>query len=132
MGLFLFGSNQTNSDMQQEKFETWAILELFGHQKLAGLVSEHVIAGAAFIRVDVPETPTQPPFTRFLNASAIYAINPVDKDTAGVIADNLGKKPIDAWDIKKVVEKQKLMLQPMQQALQEEELEGMEPDDMPY
>lgn len=34
----------------------WAILELMGHRRLAGYVSEQEIAGAAFIRVDVPGT----------------------------------------------------------------------------
>ena len=39
---------------EQTKFEEWAVLELFGHQRLAGLVSEVQIGGASFVRVDVP------------------------------------------------------------------------------
>lgn len=32
----------------------WAILELMGHRKLGGFLSEETLAGAAFVRIDVP------------------------------------------------------------------------------
>ena len=35
-------------------FEGWAILELMGHRRLAGKLSEAIIGGASFIRIDVP------------------------------------------------------------------------------
>lgn len=96
--------------MQDQKFEAWAIIELFGHSRMAGLVSEQSIAGSSMVRVDVPETENQPAFTRLLNVSAIYAINPVDKETALVMAKNLDKKPIETWDIQKVIQKQQVQL----------------------
>jgi hypothetical protein len=37
-----------------EPFEGWAILELMGHRRLAGRVSEIEIAGAKMLRLDVP------------------------------------------------------------------------------
>jgi hypothetical protein len=33
----------------------WAIIELMGHRRLAGWLSEEEVAGAAFLRIDVPE-----------------------------------------------------------------------------
>lgn len=33
------------TEATQTKFKEWAVLELFGHRKLAGLVSEAEIAG---------------------------------------------------------------------------------------
>lgn len=38
-------------------FEGYAILELMGHRRLAGYVSEVEIAGAAMLRLDIPEHP---------------------------------------------------------------------------
>jgi hypothetical protein len=35
-----------------ETFEEWALLELFGHQRLAGRVTEQQLGGASFVRVD--------------------------------------------------------------------------------
>ncbi len=40
--------------MSEQTFEGWCILELMGHRKLAGLVAQQEIAGAAFLRIDVP------------------------------------------------------------------------------
>ena len=93
-----------------DKFETWGIIELFGHQKMAGLISEQVLGGASMIRIDVPETENQPSFSRLLNVSAIYAINPTDEATAKAMAGRFDKKPIETWDIKNVIAKQKLAL----------------------
>lgn len=41
----------------REGFEGWAILELMGHRRLGGYLTEQEIAGAAFIRIDIPEHP---------------------------------------------------------------------------
>lgn len=85
------------------KFELQAIVELFGHSRIAGKVSEQSIGGATFVRIDVPATKTQPPFTRFLNPSAIYAINPVTEDVATAIAERIESKPIQLWDAEEVM-----------------------------
>lgn len=91
--------------MTAEKFKLWCIVELFGHQKIAGLCTEQNIAGTNMLRVDVPETDKQPAFTRFFGSAAIYAINPVDETTCRHYAQNLQVKPIDSWDIQAIVKK---------------------------
>lgn len=88
-----------------ETLELWAIVELFGHTKLAGKAIEYTVGSATFIRVDVPETKEQPAFSRLLNPSAIYAINPVTEDVARVTANALNKAPIEAWDIGRMNQK---------------------------
>ena len=89
----------------ENKFELHAIVELFGHQRISGKVTEQSIGVATFIRVDVPETPSQPKFTRLLNPSAIYAINPVTEEVATATAERLSAKPIEAWDIREMQKK---------------------------
>jgi hypothetical protein len=88
-----------------EKFELNAVVELFGHTKMAGKVTEQNIGVATFIRVDVPETTQQPKFTRLLNPSAIYAINPVTEEVMNQMAEMITSKPIDSWDIKEMQKK---------------------------
>ena len=88
-----------------EKFDLWCVVELFGHSRIAGRCTEHNIAGTNMLRVDVPETETQPAFTRFLGSAAIYAINPVDEQTARAYAEQLQKKPIESWDIQLMIRK---------------------------
>lgn len=91
--------------MEQQKFEVLCLVELFGHTRVAGKVSEQTIAGAGMLRIDVPETKHNPAFTRFVNPSAVYALNPMDELTMKQYAEDLQVKPIDVWDVHKFVAK---------------------------
>ena len=91
--------------MNDKKLELTALVELFGHQKVAGTVTEHAFGSATFIRIDVPETKEQPKFTRFVNPSSIYAINPVTEEVMLQMAERLNEKPIDRWDIREMNKK---------------------------
>lgn len=63
-------------------FDHFAILELMGHARLAGRVTEQTIGGHAFIRVDVPAIEGQPGFTRYLGPGAIYSLTLVTEAIA--------------------------------------------------
>lgn len=89
--------------MKDEKSELWAIVELFGHNRISGKVSEHNIGSGAFIRIDVPDTKTVPAWSRLLNPSAIYAINPVTEEVARASAESISAKPLDAWDAREML-----------------------------
>ena len=91
--------------MANTKFDLWCIVELFGHTKIAGRCTEQNIAGTNMLRVDVPETKTQPPFAKFFGSAAIYSINPVDQETAKHIAERLEIKPIESWNISELLKK---------------------------
>ena len=73
------------SEQIKPDFRQWAVVELMGHQRIAGWVTEETIGGCSFIRVDVPKadapadsplTPENTMFTRHLGSPAIYALNP--------------------------------------------------------
>lgn len=38
----------------EEPYSGWTIVELLGHRRLAGMVTEATIAGAGFLRIDMP------------------------------------------------------------------------------
>jgi hypothetical protein len=84
-------------------FETFAIVELFGHSRIAGRVTEQVIAGQGFVRVDVPELPqvgsckARTAFTRLYGPNAIYSITPVDEQTACAAAQSMRVEPITVY-----------------------------------
>lgn len=82
-----------------EKFEQCAIVELFGHQVIAGKVSEQTIGGQGFVRVDVPAAGEQAEYTKFFGAGAIYAMTPCDEQTMMAAALGLRQKPIDVWKL---------------------------------
>jgi len=82
-----------------EKFEQFAIVELMGRVVVAGLVSEQVIGGQSFVRVDIPAIEEQAAFTKFFGAGAIYCITPCDEATAKAAVEGLRSKPIDIWKL---------------------------------
>lgn len=85
--------------MEEKPFEQWAVVELFGHQQIAGMVSEQVIAGQGFVRVDVPACGDQEAFTRLFGTGAIYSIIPTTEEIATAFARRNVARPINAWQL---------------------------------
>jgi hypothetical protein len=77
----------------------WAIVDLFGHQRVAGQVSEQQFGGGAFVRVDVPPIGDKPGFTRLFGPTAIYGIAFVTEPVARAAAAQLRPEPISPYDL---------------------------------
>jgi len=56
-----------------------AVIELFGHTRVAGQITESPLGGGALIRLTVPASGSYPAHTRDLNPKAIYAIHYCDQ-----------------------------------------------------
>ena len=84
---------------KSKTFEEWCILELFGHRKLAGKVSEYTIGGAAFVRIDIPGSATQ-----FYNPSAVYCITPTTEELARQFATLHTPEPVTRWELPDLVQ----------------------------
>jgi hypothetical protein len=82
-----------------ETFEQNCIVELFGRTVIAGKVSEQVIGGKGFIRVDVPEVDDIQGFTKFFGPEAVYAITPCDESTMMLAVQGLHVKPIQTYSL---------------------------------
>ena len=93
-----------STTQQNDKFNQWAIVELFGRQKIAGLVSEATLAGGAFIRVDVPACGGQKAYTRFFGPSAIYGISPCEEKIARDMVEQCGSEPVHRYQLPMLVE----------------------------
>ena len=107
------------------------LVELFGHNQIAGMVSEHTIGGSTFIRVDVPETDAQPAFTRMFHPNAVYCLNPVTEEVMASLVDRCRRIPVTPFDIK--VAAQKLVeARNQQQADSEGELNDEFDESDPY
>lgn len=83
-----------------ESFDEWCVVELFGHKKFAGRVTERIIAGAAFIRIDVfPTGATEPIASPFYNPSAVYGMTPVSEEVARGFTDSVKPEPVARWQL---------------------------------
>jgi hypothetical protein len=81
--------------------EGWAILELMGHRRLGGRISEATIAGGAFLRIDIPHPNESGMFTasQFYAPAAVYAITPTTEEIACAIARG-APQPVSRWDLR--------------------------------
>lgn len=91
-----------------EKFEAWGIVELMGHQRVAGRLSEQPLGGGNLLRVDIPADKKDDPHgikfrTAFYGASAIYAVHITDEAAARQVATNIGTRPPFAYELSQAV-----------------------------
>lgn len=86
----------TESD---NSFDQFAIVDVMGHQRYVGHVTEQVIAGQGFVRVDVPATEKTQAWTKLIGTASIYAITPVSEEIAKAMASRLQSKPIEAYEL---------------------------------
>jgi hypothetical protein len=84
-----------------EKFEAWGIVELMGHQRVAGRLSEQPLGGGNLLRVDIPNG--EGFRTAFYGASAIYAVHITDEPAARQVATNIGTRPPYAYELSQAV-----------------------------
>ena len=94
----------------------WAIVELFGHARIAGAISEHAFGGGALVQVDVPAitytnahcngdnthtgTQTVPGHTRSFGPAAIYSIHWCDEATANLAAHDIKHQPLRPYSLR--------------------------------
>lgn len=83
-----------------ESFEGYAILELMGHRRLAGRLSEATIAGANFVRIDIPGADGVVA-TQFYSPQAVYAITPTTEAIARSVALHNQPEPVRMWELPK-------------------------------
>lgn len=88
---------ETSADASVEKFEAWGFVELMGHQRAAGKLSERSIAGRNLLQVDIP-LDSGGFRTVFYGGGAIYALHPTDEAAARKLAAGLGNRPMYAYE----------------------------------
>lgn len=84
----------TETSTARDGIDGWAILELMGHRKLAGVLTE--VSGGAmagFIRIDIPGPGKDAPMvaTQFYAPGAVYCITPTTEAMARAVAASLGR-----------------------------------------
>jgi hypothetical protein len=70
----------------EDGIRDWALVELFGHQRIVGFLSQQSFPSGVLFRVDVPDLKkdravVRKGFTRYFGLGAIYSITPIDEQT---------------------------------------------------
>jgi len=108
------------NETAQQGFKGWAMVEMFGHQKIAGYVQTVSFGAGVMFQVDVPTLPQQEStttspgyidgqwidagavvrcehkegYTRLLGVGAIYAINPCTEEAAMLAVANFQRPEV--------------------------------------
>lgn len=115
--------------MSEEKgFEGWVLLELFGHRKLAGYLTEVEVAGAGMLRLDIPDTNEGIYATQYYNPSAVYGMTPTTEETARRLGAVKFAPPVERWELPSATENSR---QPYLYETDEEEDQDEE-EEMPF
>ena len=84
------------------RFDQWAIVDVMGHQRYIGRVTEQVIAGKGFVRVDVPESKGESGFTKLIGPDEIHSISPVSEQLAREMCGRKKQYPIEFYELPEV------------------------------
>jgi hypothetical protein len=68
-----------------EQLKAWALVELFGHQRIVGYLTQQTFGTGVLFRVDVPDLIKEKKverqgFTRYFGLSSIYSITPIPEE----------------------------------------------------
>ncbi len=84
-----------------DPFSGWAILELMGHRRLGGKVSEVERYGVKMCRIDIPDAkdPDKTYMTQLYGGGSIYCQTMVTKEMACAIAARSQPDPVQPWEL---------------------------------
>jgi hypothetical protein len=85
----------------EPELKSWALVELFGHQKIVGYLSQQTFGTGVLFRVDVPDLlkegkAIRKGFTRYFGLSSIYSITPIDEATVRRMLPSIDGTPGEA------------------------------------
>lgn len=84
-------------------FNAWVILELLGHRRITGLMTEVEIAGSKFLRIDIygEQSGNIPETTQFYAPSSVYAITPTTEEAARRLGNTTNQiAPVQPWELR--------------------------------
>jgi len=82
--------------------ETWAIVELMGHVRIAGKVTEEEKFGSKMGRIDIPHGDGF--VTQYFGGNSVYRITFVTEEVARHVCKSTSVAPVSVWDFPKQIE----------------------------
>jgi hypothetical protein len=92
--------------LEKEKFEAWMLIEIMGHKKLAGLVTEEERFDTVMLRIDIPthidfEEKATHYITQYYHHNAIFSATPINQTDALALAGIYRPNPFTKFDLHK-------------------------------
>ena len=115
-------------ETQRDSIEGWAVLEILGHRRLGGYLREQQIAGAGFLRIDIPG-PDGAAVTQFYSSASVYGITPCSEEAARAVALANQPAPVSPWEIRQARSLPAALEAPYDDTLGEEYDDDYDPDE---
>lgn len=95
------------------ELKAWAIVELFGHQRLVGLVTVDPVEFPGMVRVDVPDLlkdgkVIRRGLTRYVGKAALYGVTPVTEETVRQLLPTVDGAPTQPYSFNRSVSEEDL------------------------
>jgi hypothetical protein len=87
------------SESSTELAAEWGVVELFGHVRLAGRISEVERFGGKMLRLDIPDGDGEFLATQFIGNAALYRVTPTSEETARRVAKLGQPEPVRRWEL---------------------------------
>lgn len=90
----------TETERPEPQVEQWAIVELMGHVRLAGKLTEVERFGCKMGRIDIPRG--EGFYTKFFGGQSVYAITLVSEEAARAVASR-AEDVVHSWELPKQI-----------------------------
>jgi hypothetical protein len=82
----------------KEGMKSFALVELYGHARIVGMVTVDPADFPGMVRVDVPDLlkdgkVVRPGFTRYFGKGALYSVTPIDEAAVRELLPNIDGQP---------------------------------------
>lgn len=89
---------------ESDPIDGWAIVELFGHRRLAGRICQVEMFGAAFLRLDIPGDGPDDWTTQLYGGAAVFCVSPCSEAAARAVAARAQPEPVHTWELPRASE----------------------------
>lgn len=87
------------SEEASELAAEWGVVELFGHIRLAGRISEVEHYGGKLLRLDIPGSNGEFIATQLIGHAALFRVTPTTEQTARRVAVLSQPAPVKRWEL---------------------------------
>jgi hypothetical protein len=87
---------------EQQALKSWALVELFGHQRIVGLVTVEPVEFPGMVRVDVPDLfkdgkIVRKGLTRYVGKASLYGVTPITQEAAMQLLPSVDGAPAQPY-----------------------------------
>jgi hypothetical protein len=95
---YLIAGKEKCMNENNDNFGMWGVLELMGHVKMAGFVTEEELFGGKIGRIDIPGEAGQA-ITQYFGGHTLYRLTPVSEAVARAFAARNRPRPVYVYEL---------------------------------